>query len=157
MCIIQSQVFISVTFSSFKSPFFEAEKKCDVKEEMDNVVGDEYKEMFEDEALLPLSNKQHQDTEVAMGHDAEVITPSQIPEQQINFTEVAEDEVPKPGNVILVETPESGSKDDSSKEQDDAEGRFGRYLAEKMRMVPKERQFDAEFAVLGALREFIPR
>ena len=28
VCIIQSQVFISVTFSSFKSPFFEAEKKC---------------------------------------------------------------------------------------------------------------------------------
>ena len=28
VCIIQSQVFISVTFSSFKSSSFEAEKKC---------------------------------------------------------------------------------------------------------------------------------
>ena len=41
--------------------------------------------------------------------------------------------------------------------QNDAEARFGKYLAEKMRMVPKEKQFDAELAVLGALREFMPR
>ena len=41
--------------------------------------------------------------------------------------------------------------------QNDAEARFGKYLVEKMRMVPKEKQFDAELAVLSALREFMPR
>ena len=53
-------------------------------------------------------------------------------------------------------SPESAAKDGSANFED-AEARFGRYLAEKMRMVPRERQFDAEFAVLSALREFIPR
>ena len=133
---------------------FEAEES-EVKDEILSAGGGfEYEEMFdrsEDEvALNPLNtlsqvdmNNLQPDVDMTQDSGTEdlTLTPNQQP-------------VVEPKTVIV--SPESAAKDGSA-HLEDAEARFGRYLAEKMRMVPKERQFDAEFAVLGALREFIPR
>ena len=117
----------------FDKDVFEAEGS-DFKEEI--LSGDENEELFdrEDEALHHLSPE----------------------ELEINYLQPSsgeQSEVKKPVDNAAPET--VMIKEDSVR--DDAEARFGRYLAEKMRMVPKEMQFDAEFAVLGALREFVPR
>ena len=136
----------------FGQDLFEAEE-CDVKEEIHN--GDEYEEMFdreeEDEALHRLSEMGNlQPDDVAVGHDGGIVTSSQTPNPLLSFG--VEADARKPDNAALTAAPETAIIKD-----DDAEARFGRYLAEKMRMVPRERQFDAEFAVLSAMREFIPR
>ena len=147
----------------FGQDLFEAEER-DVKEEIHN--GDEYEEIFdreeEDEALhrRRLSHEEMdnlQPADVAVGHDGGIVTSSQTPNPLLSFG--VEADVRKPANnATLIAAPETAIiKDESGHQRDDAEARFGRYLAEKMRMVPRERQFDAEFAVLGAMREFIPR
>ena len=147
--------------ADFGQDLFEAEER-DVKEEIHN--GDEYEEIFdgeeEDEALHRRLSHEEMDNlqpDIAVGHDGGIVTSSQTPNPLLSFG--VEADVRKPdNNATLIVAPETAIiKDESGHQRDDAEARFGRYLAEKMRLVPRERQFDAEFAVLGAMREFIPR
>ena len=147
----------------FDKDVFEAEE-CDVKEEIHN--GDEYEEIFdreeEDEALhrRRLSHEEMdnlQPADVAVGHDGGIVTSSQTPNPLLSFGVEADARKPDNSATLIAASETAIIKDASGHQRDDAEARFGRYLAEKMRMVPRERQFDAEFAVLSAMREFIPR
>ena len=117
----------------FDKDVFEAEGS-DFKEEI--LSGDENEELFdrEDEALHHLS-------------------PEELEMDYLQPSSGEQSEVKKPVDNAAPET--AMIKEDSVR--DDAEARFGRYLAEKMRMLPKEMQFDDEFTVLGALQEFVPR
>ena len=132
----------------FDKDLFEA---VDVKEEIHR-GGDEGEDLFdgveEDEALHDLSPDEMDDLQPhqAIGHDSGIVISSSPPNPQHSSMKTD----------TLAAAPETANKF-YSEQRDDAEARFGRYLAEKMRMVPKEKQFDAEFAVLGAIREFIPR
>ena len=132
-------------------------EEVDVKEEIHR-GRDEDEDFFEreeeGEALhhLPPEDMDDLQPDVAMGDDGGFDTSSVT--QNLQLKSRVESEVKK--TDTLAAAPETANKVDSE-QRDDAEARFGRYLAEKMRMVPKEKQFDAEFAVLGAIREFIPR
>ena len=133
---------------------FEAEES-EVKDEILSAGGGfEYEEMFdrsEDEvALNPLNTLSQEELNNLQPHVD--MTQDSVTEDLTLTPNPQPATEPKTCNV----SSESAAKDGPA-HLEDAEARFGRYLAEKMRMVPKERQFDAEFAVLGALREFIPR
>ena len=138
----------------FGEDLFEA---VDVKEEIHR-GGDEGEDLFdgveEDEALHQLCPEEMDDLQPhqAIGHDTGIVISSSTP--NLRHSSSVEAELKK--TDTLATAPETAIKVDSE-QRDDAEARFGRYLAEKMRLVPREKRFDAEFAVLGAIREFIPR
>ena len=124
---------------------FEAEES-EVKDEILSAGGGfEYEEMFdrneEEVALNPLNTLSQEEMNNLQ------------PDVDMTQDSVTEDLTLTPNQQPVAEV----KTKDGSAHLEDAEARFGRYLAEKMRMVPKERQFDAEFAVLSAIREFIPR